>query len=214
MKLICFSNNTAGGLLCNLLNNNLDINSYDHFTYRVSSPEHEEFKFDDTASIQKELNVDTWNKKIAVWKDSTVWVSTHAHPSIIPDLSVFDEVITITTMSRTSKLYRWIRYYHGWFKVANPSWIESDNLDSIDKIRCLAYNVFDPFIPHPDCKNIEFEDIISGNFIQSAKLDTEYFAKWKLKNPWLYSVDENSWAVKRFNEAEYEVTNNSAYKYI
>lgn len=214
MKLICFSNNTAGGLLCNLLNNNLDLNNHDHFTYRVSSPEHEEFKFGDSASIQKTLDVELWNKKIHAWQQTTGWISTHAHPSIIPDLSIFDKVIAITTMSRLSKLYRWVRYYHGWFKVFDPNWIEKDDLESIDKIRCLSYNVFDPFTPHPACENVEFEDIVSGKFIQDNNLNLDYFNTWKEKNPWLFPVDENSWAIKRFNEAEYEITHQTAYKYI
>jgi len=123
-------------------------------------------------------------------------------------------VIAVTTTHRTSKLYRWLRYYHGWFKTIHPNWSETDNLDSIDKIRCLAYNVFDPFTPHPACRNVEFEDIVSGKFIQDNNLDLEYFNEWKLRNHWLYPIDQSSWAVSRFNEAEYEIVNKLPYKYI
>lgn len=214
MKLICFSNNTAGGLLCNLLNKNFDLEKHHQFTYRVSSQHHEEFKVGDSPTIQKDLDLTLWNKKIEDWGSDTSWVCTHAHPSIIPDLSVFEEIIAITTLTRTSQLYRWLRYYHGWFKIADPTWIESNNITPIDKVRYLAYNVFEPFEAHPLCKNIEFEDIVSGKFVQENNLDQEYFNEWKQRNPWLYPVEQNSWAVKRFNEAEYEILYNTPYEYI
>lgn len=148
------------------------------------------------------------------YSNSSLWFGTHLHPSGIPNLSIFDNVIAITTMSRASKLYRWLRYYHGWFKSNNPDWIEKDDLVSIDKIRHLSYNVFDPFTPNPACKNVEFEDIVSGKFIQDNKLNLEYFNIWKKKNSWLFPIDENSWSIKRFNEAEYEILFKSPYKYI
>jgi len=214
MKLICFSNNTAGALLCNLLNNNLLVDENDPISYRVSSWQHHEFKIGDTPSIQRSIDIDNWNQKINTWKNNNFWFGTHAHPSAIPDLSIFDEVIAITTTSRTSKLYRWLRYYHGWFKSVHPNWKETNDLEKIDKIRCLAYNVFDEFEPHSNCKNIEFEDIVSGKFIQDTNLNLNYFNEWKKRNSWLYSDNNNMWAIQRFNEAEYELTTKTPYRYI
>jgi len=219
MKLICFSHNTGGGLLCNLFNNYLvfdeeDPIDYPITPYRVTSWQHREFKLGDDPTVQRIVDIDKWNQKIDKWKDSNNWFSTHAHPSVIPNLSIFDEVIAITTITRDSKLYRWLRHYYGWFKYVEPNWIENNDINNIDKIRCLAYNVFEPFSPYLGCKNIEFEDIVSGKFIQDNNLDLDYFNSWKARNPWLYPIDENSWAVKRFNEAEYELLNKVPYKYI
>lgn len=209
MKLICFSNNTAGGLLCDLLNNRTsDFNGYS-----VSSPEHSVFKVGDTPSIQNSIDLVEWNNLVKNYHED-IWSGTHAHPSCIPDLSIFYKVIVITTETRDSKIYRWLRYYHGWFKTACPDWVESDELEKIDKIRCLAKNVLDSFVSHPVCANIEFADIVSGKYINENKLNVDYFNAWKERNPWLYTETDESWAVKRFIEAEYELANKIPYRYI
>lgn len=211
MKLVCFSNNTAGGLVCDLLNNKQPmINSY-----RTTSGEHSVFKIEDTPTVQTTIDVDKWNQIITAHKNSDVWFGTHAHPGCIPNFDMFTKVIVITTESRQSKVYRWLRYYHGWFKSTHKDWFESDELDKIDKIRCLAKNIFHPFMSwnHPNCHNIEFEHIVSGKFVEINNLNTDNFNLWKKHNPWLYPVDETSWAMNRFIEAEYE-TSGSPYKYI
>lgn len=182
--------------------------------YKTTSYEHSIFKIDDTPGIQLTINVDQWNDLVLQYNNSSLWFGTHVHPTGIPNLDKFESVIVITTESRQSKLYRWLRYYYGWFKETEVNWIEKDDLESIDKIRHLSYNVFDTFTPHPACRNIEFEDIVSGKFIQQNNLNLDYFNIWKKKNSWLYSIDENSWAIKRFNEAEYEILTKSSYKYI
>lgn len=213
MKLICFSNNTAGGLLCNLLNNNFS-RLPGWVPHALDSPESEEFKIGDTPTIQKNIDYDRWNQLVIKNQLIDSWVGTHTHPSVIPNLSDFEKVIAITTIHRNSKLYRWLRYYHGWFKSVTPNWIETNELDKIDKIRCLAKNVFEPFDPVIGYDNVEFEDVVSGKFIKENNLNLEYFEFWKSQNPWLYPVDITSWAVQRFNEAEYEILNNSPFKYI
>lgn len=210
MNLVCFSNNTAGGLVCDLLNNKQSL--IDH--YKTTSNEHNIFKIDDTPNIQLTIDLDIWNKLVLQYNNSNLWYGTHAHPSCIPNLNEFTSIIAITTESRQSKLYRWLRYYHGWFKTTYPEWSESDELDKIDKIRCLAKNVFEPFVSWPGCDNIEFEDIISGEFVNNQQLNTDYFNRWKTHNFCLYPVDEQSWAVQRFDEAEFEILNNIPYRYI
>lgn len=152
-------------------------------------------------------------KKIQNLKNYSNWLGTHAHPSCIPDLSLFEKVIAITTMTRKSKIYRWLRYYHGFFKSINLEWQETDSLEQIDKIRELAKNVFEEFTPHSLCLNIEFEDIVEGKFVQDFGLNLEYFCQWQNRNKWLYNYQQYDWAMQRFNEAEYEVTTGEPFRY-
>lgn len=53
MNLVCFSNNTAGGLVCDLLNNKQSMSD----GYKIRSKEHNTFKIDDTPSIQLTTDV-------------------------------------------------------------------------------------------------------------------------------------------------------------
>lgn len=213
MKLVCYPNNTGGGLVCNLLNLRYDTNHY-HGPYDVNSVDSNRFFVGDTATIQTSIDTNLWNHQIELNKHNKDWGGTHAHPSAIPNLDMFDEIIVITTQSRLSKLYRWLRYYYGLLPRLSPDWHESDNLDAIDKIRCLAYNVFEDFLPHNLSTNVEFEDIVSGNFVRNHKLNYEYFKIWQQRNPWLYPINYSSYPVLRFNEAEYEILHKTAYKYI
>lgn len=209
MKLVCFSNNTAGGLLCDLLNK-----TKPRITgYKTNSTHHCAFKVGDTPSIQTTVDTTEWYNRTAEYHDQDCWFGTHVHPSAIPNICDFEQVITITTCTRESKLFRWLRYYHGWFKTAHPEWVETASLEDIDKIRILAKNVFDPFLPYPQSTNVEFSDIVSGKFIRSRALNEDHFAEWKAGNPWLY-CDHDSWATQRFNEADWEVTNKKPFKYI
>lgn len=210
MKLVCFANNTAGGLICDLLNNK--ISEFDG--YRIDNIEHSLLKVGDTPTIQTQISINRWNYKVSALKDQTGWLGTHAHPNAIPDLSIFEDVIVITTLTRKSKLYRWLRCYHGWYKAAFPNWVEDDSPASIDKIRELAKNVFEEFKPYPNCKNIEFEDIVEGKFIKDNNLNWDYYSTWKKNNSYLYDNAENPWAIKRFDEAEYELTTGIPFKYI
>jgi hypothetical protein len=207
MNLVCFANNTGGGLVCDLLNNKFNINSY-----KTANIEHSKFKIGDTPTVQFLFDIDQWNRIVDNNREFDSWGGTHIHPSVIPDLSIFNRVIAITTHSRNSKLYRFLRYYHGWFCTEHPNWTEDNSLATIDKIRELAKNVFVEFVEHPDCENIEFEHIVNGNFVTNNNLNIEYFTKWKLSNPWLYNIPE--WSAKRFNEAEWELTHKKPYRYV
>lgn len=210
MKLVCFANNTGGGLLCDLLNQ-----TRSRFEgYKTSSSEHSMLKITDTPWIEKKFDQESWNQTVnyIVLKDK--WFGTHYHPSIIPKLDQFESVIAITTETRQSKLYRWMRYYYGWFKSVHPEFVESDDIESIDKIRCLAKNVFMPFEAHPKCINYEFSKLVDASLIYDLQLDSEYFIQWQQRNPWLYDFNTFNWAVQRFNEAEYELSTNTSFKYI
>jgi len=209
MNLVCFSNNTAGGLLCDLLNGNPISMS----GYKTTNQEHSNLKILDTSTVQRTFYPNAWNHRIEKFKGTDKWIGTHYHPSVIPDLNVFSKVIAITTETRASKLYRWLRYYHGWFKNNNPSWIETNTLEAIDQIRELAKDVFDTFESNSHCENIEFADIVNGNYIESAGLDYSQFMQWQQSNPWLYTGEE-TWAVKRFCEAEWELEHKQPYQYL
>lgn len=102
--------------------------------------------------------------------------------------------------------------YHGWVASTTPGWVEHDSLAAIDRIRCLAKNMFIEFAPHSACTNLEFSDIVSGKFVADRGLSVVNFNKWKDANPWLY-LTESTWATKRFDEAEWELQNNSSYQY-
>jgi hypothetical protein len=52
--------------------------------------------------------------------------------------------------------------------------------------------MFDEFESHPSCKNIEFEDIVNGKFVEEYQLNIEYFNEWKCLNSWLYSDIDTS----------------------
>lgn len=211
MNLVCFSNNTGGGILCDLLNNKTpNMNGY-----KCTGVEHSLLKISDSSTVSREVDSKRWQQVIIQLLSNDAdnrWVGTHYHPSAI-SLQSFKTTIAITTESRESKLYRWLRYYNGWFKTIEPDWQETSNLDQIDRIRCLAKNVFEPFESHPQCTNVEFADIVSGEFIYKNNLNKEHFAVWQQNNPWLYN-DNNTWAVDRFNEAEYEIINQTSFKYL
>ena len=208
MNLVCFSNNTAGGLVCDLLNNS--TSEFDG--YKTTGSAHNAFKISDTSTVQWSVDVEQWRKLVERFKNSDMWMGTHLHPSGIPDIKVFDKVLAITTETRESKLYRWLRYYHGWWCKANPQWQESDNLSAKDQIRELAKNVFVEFTAYPGCWNVEFSDIVNGRFIKENSLNQHYFYNWKSSNSFL-NYTSDSWAYLRFYEAEWELINGSPYHY-
>ena len=209
MNLVCFSNNTAGGLICDLLNNV----ALTHKGYHTTGFAHSMFKIGDTPNIQTTVDIDEWNRRIQLFKSVTFWIGTHCHPIGIPDLSVFEKIICITTVTRQSKLLRWLRYFHGWYKKFNPNFVENDLLPTIDEVRELCKNVFITYEPHTACLNVEFESIVDGSFIKQHNLNQSEFKKWQVQNDFLYQYSDHDWAVKRFNEAEYEILNKTPFRY-
>ena len=47
----------------------------------------------------------------------------------------------------------------------------------------------DTFVPHNDCVNIEFSDIVDGTFVKNFNLNIDYFNSWKEHNNFLYKDD-------------------------
>lgn len=210
MKLVCFCNNTAGGLVCDLLNQKKTR----LYKYKTTSAEHRLFKVGDNPTVQFSVDRERWNQIVEQNRDCEEWVGTHCHPSGIPDLGVFEQILVITTTTRESMLYRWLRYYNGWFKNEYPTWIECNDLGAIDKIRELAKNVFVEYPAYPGYECVEFSDIVTGEFIRDNGLCMDTFNQWRTMNPWLNDTASYQWGIDRFNEAEWELTNHRPFKYI
>jgi hypothetical protein len=53
-----------------------------------------------------------------------MYFGTHCHPSCIPEkyLSMFDEIIAITTETTNSKLLRFVRMNNGIIKILGGRW--------------------------------------------------------------------------------------------
>lgn len=209
MNLVCFPNNTGGGLLCSLLNKQ-PVNMIGYSTHNL---EHSVFKIGDVAGIQMTIDTVEWNQRVERYRDQDVWFGTHCHPRGIPDRSAFDQVIQITTESRLSRLYRWLRCYHGYFLKRYPDFVESNNSDDIDRVREFAKLLYEPSTPWANCRTVEFEDIVQGKFVFDNNLDVEQFRRWQQNNWFLYNSSQNLWCGRRFNEAEYECETNTPWQY-
>lgn len=208
MKLVCFSNNTGGGLLCDLYNNKIGNLE----GYKTNGPEHSTFKLGDTETICTSVDIVKWNSRVSSFYSSPQWFGTHLHTDYIPDPSKFERIVSVTTETRHSKLCRWLRYYYGWFKVNHPDLEESSDLVVIDKVREFAKNVFVPFHKSSIGETVEFEDIVNGRYIAQNNLNMDYFKKWQQGNDFLYNYN-NTWAYLRFLEAEYELESGLPFRY-
>jgi hypothetical protein len=193
MNLVCFPSFTAGGLVCNLLNEKFTTIS----GVTVKSREHNVFKTGDNwKSPYKEYIKEFWEHKIKIYSKSSNWFGTHCHPSVIECLSSFDKKIAITTKTETSKYYRFLRSYYIYFQ---------SQVDPQFDINGLVSNILnDEFESHNDCTNIEFSDIVDGTFVKEYNLNLDYFNIWKEKNIFLYK--ENSLLTQHFNKGlEYAI---------
>jgi hypothetical protein len=185
MNLVCFSNYTAGGLVCDLLNNKPNIVIIDRI---VDNREHNVFKIGDNSHVYREFDEDRWlvqktkleNKCIKNILDrDDIWVGSHCHPSCIPDqyLQDFDKIITITTQTEPSKFYRFLRAWQsrGLFYPEHPA-------------EHYVQNVVEDFESFEKCVNIEFADIVEGRFVKDYNLNQENFDYWKSFNQILYTA--------------------------
>jgi hypothetical protein len=55
-----------------------------------------------------------------------------------------------------------------------------------DYLRSLQIRANNIWRPHPLCQNVEFEDIVNGNFVRDNNLNIEVFNYWKSINSFLY----------------------------
>ncbi len=215
MNLICFSNQTAGGLLCDLLNGA----NYSVFNlYQINSPTHAAFKIGDRQNVYRTFDEQAWTQKVAKLDRWTadqlknLWVGTHCHPSCIPNkhLQMFDKIIAITTENNRSKLLRFIRAYHGMYKMRGGKWngpepgykIQDDSFyfaNKVEDIKNLCNHTCMTFESHLSCINIEFEHIVDGSYVKEHNLNMTLFEEWKKFNPWLYKPID-SFLLQIFNE--------------
>lgn len=205
MKLVCFANQTGGGLICNLLNK-VELSRYNK--YHILSSRHGIFKIGDTGGVHRIFDEEAWLIQLDILNEmfsnnliasSDMYFGTHCHPSCIPEkyLNMFDEIIAITTETTNSKLLRFVRIYNGIIKILGGSWdgppdgyiIQDDSFyftKKVDEIKKWCYRALDEFESNSNCTNIEFEDIINGKFVNDNQLNTNIFKIWKEKNSFMY----------------------------
>lgn len=212
-NLVSFPHYTCGALLCDILNDRVspmgDRGS-------IQSPEHSLGKIGDTDTVQTAFDQEIFFEKLKTVDKSDLWVGTHVHPNL--DISQkFDKIITITTATHRSKIYRWSRVYHHYFK---PTWQELSGMALIDKARETAKNylvAFDPVI-QPNVINLEFADVVDCteeflSVVQGHNL-TVSMTRWKTVNSFLYDSNFwNSFEVKSFYQAEFEQHHKRYYLY-
>ena len=215
-NIICFPHYTAGGLLCDILSN-----TYSNLSDRggIDSINHAIGKIGDADTVfdnydPADLLLDLATKKI----NKDCWIGTHCWPGLL-DPAQFGQIISITTTTYRSKLYRWIRAYHHYYLKSTP-WQAVAGMERVDKERETAKNYIKPFLPvaGPNIINIEFAEIVDEgtqfkNLVAKHNISA-HMARWKQVNSFLYNDNIwNSSPVKCFYQAEYEVNLNQYYIY-
>ena len=157
-NIICFPHYTAGGLLCDILSN-----TYSDLSDRggIDSINHAIGKIGDADTVfdnydPADLLLDLATKKI----NKDCWIGTHCWPGLL-DPAQFGQIISITTTTYRSKLYRWIRAYHHYYLKSTP-WQAVAGMERVDKERETAKNYLKPFRPVTGATNIEFGEIVDN----------------------------------------------------
>jgi len=243
MNIICFSSHSAGGIMCDLLNNT----SMDRVAstrkrmdpqYVIFNREHNMLKgvrVDPTIIVKDrilsknsyiDISNGVFNNEMYLEcirelkyrnKPQDTWVGTHWHPTVIPNhILTSNKVIVITNERYASRLLLFIRLVNGIIKIGKgiPPWDatlgKKPNTDITEAILSAGFNIndlldesimFDLFPDqlrslrrqanhrwksHSLCQNVEFEDIVNGNFVRDNNLNIEVFNYWKSINPFLY----------------------------
>lgn len=212
-NLISFPHYTCGGLLCDILNDKVSALGD---CGNIKSFEHSLGKIGDTDTVQINFDTDIFLKKITKYKSTDIWIGTHvwATPEVIDH---FDKIIVITTTTFRSKIYRWSRVYHHYFK---SQWQELTGIDLIDKCRETAKNYLSSFDPVSAANiiNLEFADVVDNTeeflSIVQGHDPAESMARWQLVNKFLYQTDFwNSFENKIFYQAEFETQQQRRYIY-
>jgi hypothetical protein len=218
MNLICFPHYTCGGLLTDIFNQtfsevapNGGINSINDRLGKIG----------DSDTVFDQYNTEEFDLAISylqtvVKKDE--WVATHCWPGIM-DTSMFNQVLSVTTATYRSKLYRWMRACHHYYKKSD-AWLAVSGLARIDKERETAKNYLKPFLPITvkNVVNIEFSEIVDTgpeflNLVAGLEINS-HIERWKSLNYFLYNNDIwNSTEFLRFYEAELETQLSKFYIY-
>jgi hypothetical protein len=218
MNLICFPHYTCGGLLTDIFNQTFSKVAPNG---GISSINHALGKIGDSDTVFDNYNTEKFNLAISqlqnvVKKDE--WISTHCWPGVL-DTSIFEQVLSVTTNTHRSKLYRWMRAYYHYYEKSDP-WMAVADQVRIDKERETAKNYLVPFLPTQgkNIINIEFAEIVetSAEFLKiTTGLDTTpHMDRWKSINHFLYNNEIwNSTPFRRFYEAESETLLGKYYIY-
>lgn len=213
MILVAFPHYTCGGLMCDILSDN--FSPMDPVTKAIYSFQHGLGKIGDSDSIYTNFDLQKFQQVIDQLPEDEKCVGTHCWPGNV-NLTKFDQVICITTMTHRSKIYRWSRCFYNYYQHSDPWNLTGSEL--IDKQRETAKNYLVPFEPVTGAVNIEFSEIVEKqpSFLKLIK-DHDYHAsleRWQQANNFLYSTDFwNSAPVKRFYEAELETVCKQQYAY-
>ena len=190
MNLVCFAGLTAGALVCNLLNNKFYTITPTH----TVSFEHNKFKsnLENNYDVYTTYDEDFWIKNTNRIDERDVYFGTHCHPSVIKVLDKFKKVLVITITTDQSKFYRYLRSYYMRNNVGDTY---KSNIMSAKNI------IKNNFMPLDNCYNVEFEDIVNGNFVKDNNLNIDYFNEWKRINNYLYEP-YNPVIVEYFEQAK------------
>lgn len=216
MNLICFPHYTCGGLLCDILSDEFSdvtpgggLKSFNHALGKIGDADTVFVDYDPAVLISALQQISS---------DNINWVGTHCWPGRL-DLTVFDQIINVTTATFKSKLYRWCRAYHLYYYNSDP-WATVKDQDRIDKERETAKNYLVPFNPviGDNVTNIEFAEVVENtqefqNLIAPMNSNL-HLPRWRNINKFLY--DQAIWsstAFQRFYEAELEVQLKKYYVY-
>ena len=219
MNLICFPHYTCGGLLCDIMQQTFSSVGAEG---AIKSWNHRVGKIGDSASIFEEYSEDKFMSVLEeVGFDKDEWVGTHCWPGRLSEANTLkiNQIILISTNTSRSKIYRWIRAYHHYFKNSNE-WKDLSGINLIDKARETAKNYIVPFreLSRSNVINIEFSEIVESspqflNLVKDFKIDS-HLDRWRSVNNFLYETDLwNSIPVKRFYEAEVEHVTGKSYIY-
>lgn len=214
MNLVCFPHYTCGGLLIDILSDT--FSPLNPRTNGIASVRHNVGKIGDSSTVQTEFDTAQFvNKLVDLKLPNNEWVGTHAWPGNV-DLSGFDQVICVTTMTYRSRIYRWARAFYHYYHNSTPWQLSGAKL--IDKQRETAKNYVVPFKPVSTAINIEFSEIVE-NSAQFQQLVTAHSTqasldRWREVNAFLYA--DNFWQsvpVQRYYEAELELSLDQSYVY-
>lgn len=223
MNLICYSHYTGGGILCNILNKfprdrerkvGARINNFEHFLFIgdnwtvYDDFDVNRFEYQRQKVLQRNFDPE-WRKN--------KFFGTHCHPIKI-NLANFNHAISITTDSKLSQLYRWLRAYHLYFK---PQWQSYYNQERQDLLRETAKSYHRPFYHCAKERliEIEFADMVHKNskftnMCQQLVQEPDFyrFDEWLNLNNFMFEPDKE--AVNAFWEAEYELSVQHRYVYV
>jgi hypothetical protein len=217
VNLVCYPHYAAGGLVCNILNKqpNTGVTS----ATLLGHGEHELF-IGDSQDVFDNYSVELFNQKYQLSVNqatSLTWQGTHCHPKLLnPDM--FESILSITTASIKSKLYRWIRVYNLYFA---QRWAQLSHEQQDNKMRATVKSYLVPFYQceHPNAVNLEFSDIVEktprftrlcrhlvGN-CELTKVD-----QWLEHNSFLNNFT-NTKEYEFFMQAEYEISTQQSYEF-